>query len=172
MIRNSDQRVDSYRRSGVLFAFLVVACVALAIGYAWRASVQRAALFQDESLPEIGSLADLNLTVDQPQEEAVSDDLQLMSVTEGPNELANGRDIDEVVTPDVVSDSLSGTTAAGSEVSVPEHAVFIRHTGLDASYGIMSALRLTASDTSSASRAGRFCTERLRRVPRQDTMLP
>ena len=145
MIRNSDRRVDSYRRPGVLFAFLVVACVALAIGYSWRASVQRAALFQDESLPEIGSLADLNLTVDQPQEGAVSDDLQLMSVTEGPNELANGRDIDEVITPDVVPDSLSGTTAAGSEVSVPEHAVFIRHTGLDASYGIMSALRLTAS---------------------------
>ena len=75
-MRDSDRRVDFYRRPGVLFAFLVVACFALAIGYSWRASVQRAALFQDESLPEIRSLADLDVTVAQPQEEGAAEDSQ------------------------------------------------------------------------------------------------
>ena len=144
-MRDSDRRVDFYRRPGVLFAFLVVACFALAIGYSWRASVQRAALFQDESLPEIRSLADLDVTVAQPQEEGAAEDSQSMSVTEVPNEVADGRGIQEAVTPDVVSDRLSDTTNAVRELKIPEHAFFIRHTGLDASYGIMSALRLTAS---------------------------
>ena len=145
MTSDSDRRVDFYRRPGVLFAFLVVACFALAIGYSWRASVQRAALFQDESLPEIGSLSDLDVTIDQPEEEVASEDAQLLSVTEVPNEVADGRGIEEAVTPDVVSDRLSAATVAVNELRVPEHAIFIRHTGLDASYGIMSALRLTAS---------------------------
>ena len=79
MTSDSDRRVDFYRRPGVLFAFLVVACFALAIGYSWRASVQRAALFQDESLPEIGSLSDLDVTIDQPEEEVASEEAQLMS---------------------------------------------------------------------------------------------
>ena len=44
--------------------------------------------------------------------------------------------------------------------------------GVDTLMALGDDASLDVFDTSSASRTGRFCTERRRRVPRQGTMLP
>jgi len=120
-----------------------VACLVLAVGYAWHASVRRATLFEGPALPEVTSL---------DRRVALSEDLLAASgVTASssesapPEDLGAGPDGDSTESQDVVADERTG-------LDPPSEPIFlIRHTGLDASYGVMSVIRL---DNSGEARRG------------------
>ena len=108
----------------MVFALLCVACLALAVGYAWRASARRAALFGGTALPEISSLAEVDIPPNEP----------------GPPNSAPARPVDGDTD---VMDAREVVTAV--DTPGPSPAFLIRHTGLDASYGVVSVARLGAS---------------------------
>ena len=65
----SDKTTTRGGARGVVFALLCMACLALAIGYSWRASARRAALFGDDALPAIANLDELDVTPAAPTSE-------------------------------------------------------------------------------------------------------
>ena len=130
-------------RPGVVFALLCAACLALAIGYSWRASARRAALFEDAALPAITSLAELEAPPPEPPvvaEPARGGAVEPEEADNEPSEvgtLADDRGSEPRSEPAGDPDPLV--------ISTEPQAFLIRHTGLDASYGVMSVLRLGAS---------------------------
>ena len=125
-------------RPGVVFALLCAAALALAVGYSWRESARRAALFEDAALPEITSLSELDIrpSTAEPAPTAV----ELEEANDAPREVGapNG-----VLAPEPRSEG-AGEPDAAVLTAPREQAFLIRHTGLDASYGVMSVLRLGA----------------------------
>ncbi len=142
------------RRSqpAILLTLLVVARLALAIGYAWRASARRAAMFDGEPLPAISDLAQLDEPLTQPAIVSPEDQPIPESDTPAPQVLAEGDESGEEPKPverlgvdDSTEDAAPVEATDHGAATDPEHAFFVRHTGLDASYGVMSVLRLGAS---------------------------
>lgn len=124
---------------------LCAACLALALGYSWRASARRAALFDDAALPEISNLTELDIapaSLPSEAEDAPTEPVGLVgAVDDSPDDATPDDDRDP--------EPLSVPAREPDRVVVPtearEQAFLIRHTGLDASYGVMSVLRLGAS---------------------------
>ena len=134
------------RRPRVAFAVLFVACLALAFGYAWRSSARRAALFGDATLPPITRLADLeqptDQPVDQPSAAAPADPDAVPAVAVGGANAATTTSAPESTAASPAAPDVDPPVAANTS---RERTFFVRHTGLDASYGVMSVLRLSAT---------------------------
>ena len=130
-------------RPGVVFALLCAACLALAIGYSWRASVRRAALFEDDALPEITTLAELDVPPAEPpsSESAPARAVELDEDVDESRDVGTDDDLDAAPLSERAGEPDRPVVATAPR----EHTFLIRHTGLDASYGVMSVLRLGAS---------------------------
>jgi hypothetical protein len=130
------------RRPRVAFAVLFVACLSLAFGYAWRSSARRAALFGDATLPPITRLADLEQPTDQPSAAAPADPDAVPAVAVGGANAATTTSAPESTAASPAAPDVDPPVAANTP---RERTFFVRHTGLDASYGVMSVLRLSAT---------------------------
>jgi len=91
-----------------LFSAIVIACLALAVGYTWYSIARSGALYSDATLPPLE-------TMRQPAPDTTA-------TPPAATEMAPGR----AVVAEEISDSLSVSAA------------FIRHTGLDSSFGVMA----------------------------------
>lgn len=138
-------------RPGVVFALLCVACLALAVGYSWRASARRAALFGDDALPAIMNLDELDVAPaaappdpaeDPAEAPAAAGAVELDETADPPRDIARLEDAPVSESPP--EPAAESDRPADATVS-REHAFLVRHTGLDASYGVLSVLRLGAS---------------------------
>lgn len=119
----------SLMRRRIVFAVVCVGCLALVIAYAFRASSRRAALFAGDPLPPISSLSDLGRpTVGGSNVDAESDP---PLTGDAPRH-------------DPVTEGEEAVETGPRPVEPLEQALLVRHTGLDASHGVMSVVRLSS----------------------------
>ena len=129
---------------------LCTACLASAAGYAWWSTVRRAALVSNVALPPIGSLSEFERSTlpstetaappvdDRSNQTVVSETIttEEVLVAETP---ATTEVVVEIIDDDATTESEA--TANAKRLDPVPPLVLLRHTGLDASYGVMSVER-------------------------------
>jgi len=135
-----------------LFSAIVAACLALAVGYTWYSLARSGALYSDASLPP---LEPMRGTVSEPSDEpdkAEPGDTVVLEETRGDSTGI------AIAAPERADPRTQKEVAGGAE-EPSVSTVFVRHTGLDSSYGVMA---VDASDgRSDVRRATEFRCDRL-----------
>ena len=133
-------------RRGVAFVLLCAACLALAGGYAWRATVRRASFVRDVALSPIGSLAELERPpTSEPLPPPATSDIgrpEPNAVPVAPPGAEGTRDGET----GRAADREPGADSDDPEGRRSEHVVLLRHTALDESFGVASVQRLSVDD--------------------------